>query len=117
MTNFYADTVLILRPTSTTNRAQETVLDYRKLQDPRPWEHVHIRPAAQLEREAADRTLAVSEWLIASEPGRGDVDLLDTDVVQLPTGERARVIGDPARPSDPITNRLHHVEVLVRKAS
>lgn len=117
MTNFYPDTVLVLRPSSVTNRAQETVLDYRNLQAPRPWAHVKVRPAVQTEQPATDRTLAVSEWLIASEPGRGDVDLLATDLVQLPTGERARVIGDPARPTDPVTGKLSHVQVLVRKAS
>lgn len=116
MTDLYADTVLVLRPSSGTNRAGDVVLDYRNLEEPREWSQVHVRPAMQLEREAADRTLTISEWLVSSRPGSGDFDILATDVVQLPTGERARVIGDPARPTDPIRGGLHHIQLLVRKA-
>lgn len=113
---FYNDRVLVLRPVTKTNRANETVLDYNGLEDAPgfPRDLCHVRPTSQTELPAEDRATAMSEWRIATKPGSGDWDVRSGDWVRLPDGTIASVQGDTARPSDPITGRLDHVEVLVR---
>lgn len=113
---FYHDRVFVLRPATKTNRAQETVLDYTGLEDAPgfPRDRAHVRPTSQSELPAEDRATAMSEWRIATEPGSGDWDVRSGDWVRLPDGTIASVQGEAARPSDPITGRLDHVEVLVR---
>ena len=120
MSLFYNDTVRVLRPPTSTNRAGETVLDYANLPAPEDGvarDNVHVRGTAQGEIVAPGQATAVSEWRVATEPGSGDWDVLSTDLVQLPDGQVVRVIGEPARPSDPLGGGLHHVEVLLRKAA
>lgn len=114
--SFYADRVLVLRPTVKTNRANEQVLDYTGLElaPGFPRDLCQVRPTAQSELPAEDRATAVSEWRIATKPGSGDWDVRSGDWVRLPDGRIATVQGEAARPSDPITGTLDHVEVLVR---
>lgn len=114
---FYQDTVHVLRPTATTNRAGETVLNYDGLEDAPgyPRALVHVRPIGQTELPDLDRASAQNEWRLATRPGSGDWDITSTDWLRLPDGTITEVRGDAARPSDPITGRLDHVEVLVRR--
>lgn len=116
---FYHDRVLVLRPGTTTNRAQETVLDYAGLEDAAgyPRDKCHVRPVSQDERPDVDRVAAIEEWTIATEPGSGDWDVRETDWVRLPDGRIAAVRGPAARPTDPVDGSLHHVEVRVRRTA
>lgn len=118
MSLFYNETVRVLRPTTTTNRAQETVLNYAGLESAAgyPRAQVQVRPAAQAENVTDDRAVALSEWLLQTEPGSGDWDVRSTDWVRLPDGTIATVVGDAARPVDPLSGGLHHVQVRVRRA-
>ena len=114
---FYHDEVYVLRPGTKTNRAQETVLDYSGLQDAPgyPRAHVQVRPVQQSELPAEDRNAAVEVWDLATEPGSGDWDVRATDWLRLPDGSIVAVSGPPARPTDPISGALHHVEVRCRQ--
>lgn len=115
---FFNDRVLVLRPPTTTNRAGETIRDYAGLADAPgyPRDLVHVRPVEQADIAAADRDTSVSEWRIATAPGSGDWDIQAGDWVRLPDGTIAAMQGDAAKPSDPLTGRLDHVEVRVRRA-
>jgi hypothetical protein len=119
VTVFHNQAVDVLRPGTRTNRAGETVLEYSKLeqQPGAPWRGVYVRPTSQAERVDEERETAVSGWRIASAPGSPDVDLRSTDWVRLPSGEVCRVVGDVARPADPFTGQLDHVEVFVTRAA
>lgn len=125
MSVFYNHTVLRYRPGTKTNRAGETVLDLAGLaaavRDGSALAvartDVHVRPTSQAEIVAEDRSAEASEWRVASEPGSGDWDIHADDWIRLPDGTLTAVVGDPARPSDPLTGNLHHVEVLVRKVT
>lgn len=119
MSYFYHDRVLVLRPGTKTNRALETVLDYAGLEDAAgyPRDRVHVRPVTQSERPADDRNAGLEEWMLATEPGSGDWDVRDTDWIRLPDGRVAAVLGPPAKPSDPLTGHLDHVEVRVRRVA
>lgn len=122
MSLFYNDAVAVLRPAARANRAGDLVLDYAALlaaalADPalgtsRP--AVQVRPVAQAEKLGDDRASTTSDFRLATEPGSGDWDLRSTDWVRLPNGALCSVIGDVARPSDPMGGGLHHVEALVR---
>lgn len=116
---FYHDRVLVLRPGTKTNRAQETVLDYSGLEAVAgfPRDRVHLREVGQGESPAEDRIAATTEWMIATEPGSGDWDVLESDWLRLPDGQIAAVQGPPARASDPATGLLHHVEVRARRTA
>lgn len=116
---FYHDRVLVLRPGTKTNRAQETVLDYAGLEDAPgyPRDKVQVRPLSQAERPAEDRNASTEVWRLATEPGSGDWDVRATDWIRLPDGRIAAVDGPPARPSDPVSGALHHVEVTVRRVA
>lgn len=113
---FYSQTVDVLRPPMTTNRANEEIPDYRGLADAPgvPRDRAHVRPTSQDELPAEDRETAMSEWRIGTAPGSGDWDIRSGDWVRLPDGTIAAVQGDPARPVDPVSGSVHHVEVLVR---
>lgn len=119
MSIFYHDRVFVLRPSTKTNRANETVLDYSNLRAAPgfPRDLCQVRPTSQDEVEGPDRAAAMSEWRIATEPGSGDWDVRSTDWIRLPDGTICTVQGEPARPSDPVSGELHHIEVLVRKAN
>lgn len=112
---FYQDRVFVLRPSSTTNRAGETVLSYAGLELATgfPRDRVQVRPTSQAELPREDRATAMSEWRLATEPGSGDWDIRSSDWIRLPDGTICEVQGDAARPSDPLTGGLDHVEVLV----
>lgn len=115
MSLFYNQTARILRPAVRTSRSDEQQLDYRGLRDAPgvPWNSIRIRPLQQgLALEDGRRT-DTQTWWIASLPGSGDVDLLATDWLRLPDGEIVAVASAIARPSDPFTGKLHHVEVRV----
>lgn len=116
---FYHDRVLVLRPGTKTNRAQETILDYEGLELAAgyPRDKVQVRPVSQAERPDVDRNAATEEWDLATEPGSGDWDVRETDWLRMPDGRIASVVGPPARPSDPITGGLHHVEVRARRVA
>lgn len=114
---FYQDTVDLLRPGVKVNRAQEQVLDYSGLRDipGTPRSRVQVRPVTQAEVDGQpDRSSAITGWKIATAPESGDWDVRSTDWVRLPDGTVCTVQGRPAKPSDPISGGLHHVEVLVR---
>jgi hypothetical protein len=115
---FYHDTVFVLRPATKTNRAQETVLDYAGLElaDGYPRALVQVRPTSQVEVSQVDRETALSQWRLATEPFSGDWDVVSTDWLRLPDGTIVRVLGDVAKPSDPQSGRLHHVELTVERA-
>ncbi len=114
---FYHDRVLVLRPGTKTNRAQETVLDYDGLELAAgyPRDKVQVRPVDQGELSAEDRTNGVEEWKLATEPGSGDWDVRASDWLRMPDGRIAAVQGPAARPTDPISGALHHVEVRARR--
>lgn len=116
---FFHDRVFVLRPTTTTNRAGETIRDYDGLADAPgfPRDRAQVRPVTQEETAAADRDTSVSEWRIATEPESGDWDVQPGDWVRLPDGTITSVEGEAARPSDPLTGKLHHVEIRVRSAA
>lgn len=116
---FYHDTVHVLRPGTTTNRAQETVLDYVDLENAEgyPRARVHLRPLSQDEKPEEDRNANTEMWALATEPGSGDWDVLPTDWLRLPDGRIAAVDGPAARPSDPQSGRLHHVEIRARRVA
>lgn len=116
---FYADRVHVLRPTAGVNRAQEATLEYAGLELAAgyPRDKVHVRPISQTERPDDDRVAATEEWILATEPGSGDWDVRETDWLRLPDGKIAAVLGPAARPSDPVTHALHHVEVRARRVA
>lgn len=116
---FYHDRVLVLRPGTKTNRAQETVLDYAGLEEAAgyPRDKVQVRPTAQSERPDVDRVAGLELWTLATEPGSGDWDVRETDWLRMPDGRIATVDGPPARPTDPVTGALHHVEVRARRSA
>jgi hypothetical protein len=116
---FYHDRVLVLRPGTKTNRAQETVLDYAGLELAAgyPRDKVQLRPIAQSELNEEDRNAGTEVWALATEPGSGDWDVRDTDWLRLPDGRIAAVSGPPARPSDPVSGLLHHVEIRARRVA
>jgi hypothetical protein len=118
MSLFYNQTVQRLRPTVRTNRSGEQELSYAGLESAEgvDWTGVHVRPTQQLEVLAEDRETAVSQWRIGSEPGRGDFDLLSTDWVRLPDGIVCSVVGEVARPSNPLNGSIDHLEVNVQRA-
>lgn len=119
MTLFFADRVHVLRPTVTRNRAGEEVRNYTNLADAPgyPRDRVQIRPLRQEEISGGDRDTSVSEWRLSTEPGSGDWDVLSGDWLRLPDGTIATVEGDAAKPSDPLTGKLDHVEILVRRSA
>jgi hypothetical protein len=116
---FYQASIAVLRPTTKTNRAEETTLDYSGLAGANGVirKHVQIRPLSQSEKPDVDRIAGTEIWAIATKPGTGDWDVLPTDWLRLPDGRIAAVEGPPARPSDPQTGKLHHVEVRARRAA
>lgn len=116
---FYNDRVYVLRPGTSTNRAQETTLDYSGLELAAgyPRDKVHVRPVSQTERPDVDRVAAAEEWMLATEPGSGDWDVRETDWLRMPDGRIAAVQGPAARPSDPVSGGLHHVEVRARRVA
>lgn len=116
---FYHDRVLVLRPGVRENRARETVLDYEGLELAAgyPRDKVQIRPTSQSELSAEDRTAGVEEWTLATEPGSGDWDVTKNDWLRLPDGRIVAVHAPPARPSDPMTGLLHHVEIRARRVA
>lgn len=118
MSAFFHDTVHVLRPPTKTNRAQETELDYAGLESAAgyPRALVQVRVGDRAEVSQVDRETAVTQWRISTEPGSGDWDVRSTDWIRLPDGTVVRVLGDVAKPSDPITGGLHHVEVLTERA-
>lgn len=115
---FYQDTVFVLRPPSKVNRAQETVFDYAGLADAEgfPRARVQVRPTSQIEVSEPDRETAVSQWRLGTEPFSGDWDVRPSDWLRLPDGTIVQVLGDVAKPSDPTSGRLHHVELTVERA-
>lgn len=115
MSLFYNQTAHVLRPPMVASRAGELEPDYTNLEAApgRPWTRLRVRPLQQGLAVDDDRRSDVAAWMIASEPGAGDVDLLPTDWLRLPSGEIVTVAGAIARPSDPFTGKLHHVEVRV----
>lgn len=115
---YYIQTVEILRPKPRESRSGETTLDYEGLADAAgdPWPNVYVRPASQAEAVGPDRETALSSWRIASRPGDAIPAVESTDWIRLPTGEVTRVVGEIARPADPIiAGRTHHVELTVRE--
>lgn len=115
MSLFYNQTVQILRPPVRRSRSAEERPDYAGLEQApgTDWVNVRVRPLQQGLDVDDDRRVDTAAWWIASEPGSGDVDLLPTDWLRLPGGEITAVAGAIARPSDPFTGELHHVEVRV----
>lgn len=113
---FYQDRVFVLRPGTFVNRAGDAELAYAGLElaPGFPRDLCQVRPTSQAELPAEDRATAMSEWRIATKPGSGDWDIRSGDWVRLPDGTITDVQGDPARPTDPVSGRLDHVEVLVR---
>lgn len=116
---FYHDRVLVLRPGTKTNRAQETVLDYDGLELAAgyPRDKVQVRPVSQTELVADGSPVGAEEWKLATEPGSGDWDVRDTDWLRMPDGRIAAVVGPPARPADPVSGALHHVEIRARRVA
>lgn len=123
---FYNDTVKVHRPGTRDNRAGDTVPALDELlaalaagtAEGTPRAEVHVRTTnASTDVVADDRDLTLAWWRVASRPGSGDWDLLPGDLLELPDGAIASVVGIPARPSDPIGGGLHHVEVLVRQVA
>lgn len=120
MTNlFFQERVHVLRPAVTQNRAGEDVRNYTDLagQPGYPRDRVQVRPLRQEEIAGGDRDTSVSEWRLSTEPGSGDWDVAAGDWIRLPDGTIATVEGDAAKPKDPLTGKLHHVEILVRRAA
>lgn len=125
MSLFYNDAVTRFRAPTKANRAGETVPDYAALAAAleagtavgATRANVHVRPTSQDEIVAEDRNAQASEWRVASAPGSGDWDVAADDWLKLPDGTIVSVVGDPARPSNPIGGGLHHVVVLVRKVT
>jgi|GEM_PF-5253813 len=115
---FYNDTVEVLRPPTTTNRAGEATLDHAglRLAAGVAREGVQVRAVAQAEVVGEDRETAISEWLLQTEPGSADWDIQSTDWVRLPDNTIATVIGDPARTTNPISHGFSHLQVRVRRA-
>lgn len=120
---FYQDTVNVYRPGSRENRAGDQVPATDVLLAEiaagiavgAPRDQVQVRTTnASTDVVAEDRDLTVAWWKLATRPGSGDWDIRAGDLVALPDGTVASVVGIPARPSDPIGGALHHVEVLVR---
>ena len=116
---FYHDRVLVLRPGTKTNRAEETVLDYTGLDLAAgyPRDRVQVRPLSQDEKSEEDRNAGTEVFALATEPGSGDWDVQATDWIRLPDGRIAAVDGPAARPSDPVSGALHHVEVRARRVA
>lgn len=122
---FYHERVLVLRPGTKVNRAQETVLDYTGLELAAgyPRDKVEVRPTKQDEvsdgapGSPSTFVAGAEEFTIATEPGSGDWDVRDTDWLRMPDGRIAAVVGPPARGLDPVSGLLHHVEIRVRRVA
>lgn len=116
---FYHDRVLVLRPGTKTNRAGETVPDYTGLELAAgyPRDKVQIRPIEQSELNEDDRNAGSEVFALATEPGSGDWDVRATDWLRFPDGSIVAVHGPAARPSDPISGALHHVEIRARRVA
>lgn len=118
---FYRDSVVIVRPPTRTLRAGDEVPDLRAaaLLTGTSWAGVQVRPIIQTERIDSDRDVKRAQWRIASKPGSPDVDLQAGDLIRLRSGEVTAVLGDPARPVNPLTRppRLDHVEVTVQEVT
>lgn len=114
---FYNQAVRILRPTPGTSRSGEATLNYAGLAEAEGelWENVQVRPTSQTEAVGPDRETALSSWRIASRPGDPLPAVESTDWIRLPTGEVTRVVGEIARPADPLTGETHHAELTVRE--
>lgn len=122
MTLFFHDTVDVLRPATRETRSQETELDYTALAEAtepplcRPWAGVQVRPVSQALTVAVDRDTRISEWFIATDHGAADFDVLPTDWIRLADGTVCTIVGDVARPSDPLRGGLDHINMRVRRA-
>lgn len=116
---FFQDRVFVLRPPIVRNRAGEEVRNYAGLESAPgyPRDLVHCRPVDQADIAAADRDTSVSEWRIATAPGSGDWDVVAGDWIRLPDGTITVLQGDAAKPTDPLTGALDHVEIRVRRAA
>lgn len=127
MSVFFHDTVYRLRPATKTARSGEAgVPDYSTLaaapidgSDARvlKWEGVQVRPISQAEQDLEDRNTAVSQWYIATASGADDFDIQAGDWIRLPDGDITVLIGDPARPSDPVSGGLDHIQCHVQRAA
>lgn len=127
MTVFFHDTVYRLRPASKTSRSGETgVADYSTLaaapidgSDARvlEWANVQVRPESQAETDTEDRSTSVSQWFIATASGAPDFDVKAGDWIRLPDGSITVLIGDPARPSDPVSGGLDHIQIRVQRSA
>jgi hypothetical protein len=116
---FYNDEVALLKPPMRANRAGEQRPDYTGLADAEgvPWRAVQVRPLSQAELPGEDRETALSSWRIASRPGTPVPDVDNIDWIRLPDGTVTQVVGDIARPSDPVRGGTHHVELTVERAN
>jgi hypothetical protein len=116
---FYNDTVHVLRPGTTTNRAQETVLNYAGLEEAAgyPRALVQIRPVTSDELSDVDRVAGVEEWLLQTKPGSGDWDVRATDWIRLPDGRIVTVHGPALRPTRPEDGKLDHVQIRARRVA
>jgi hypothetical protein len=127
VTVFFHDTVYRLRPASKTSRSGETgVPDYSTLaaapidgSDARvlKWSNVQVRPESQAETDTEDRSTSVSQWFIATASGAPDFDVKAGDWIRLADGSITVLIGDPARPSDPVNGGLDHIQIRVQRTA
>jgi hypothetical protein len=119
---FHRSTVHLLAPVYTPDRSGTPVYDdaATRARAGVAWHQVQVRPTSQTERATTDRETGISEWRIASRAGTKQADMpeLGADwLVRLPDGAIASVIGEPSRPLAPGSDRVHHVELLVRRAA
>lgn len=108
----FGATVTIVRPGVKTTRAGSPVADWANATRT-TLARVSMQPGQQTETRNTDRDVAISTWRLFTRPGY-DADILATDHIEW-AGMTFEVEGDVARWPDPRSNRVHHVEVELRR--
>ncbi len=113
---FHNDTVDVLRPEVTEDRAGTKRLSYVGLRG-KPGvarAGVQVRPVTSTEDVDDEGITVVTGWQIATRPRSGDWDVRAGDWLRLPDGTIVAVEGDPAKPT--LFGRIHHVRVTATRA-
>lgn len=112
----FLQSVMVVRPGSTTDRGGNAVPDWSEGAVTRmSVSPVSVQPSVQTEQVDDDRTEVVTGWRVLSAPGvDGDVragDRIEWD------GRTFDVDGEVARWPDPLGDGVHHIEFAMRRST
>ncbi|MEV5369008.1 hypothetical protein AB0N12_06545 [Streptomyces albogriseolus] len=111
MSVLYEQSVVIVRPATTTDRYGNSRPDYGAAAQRIPVDQVNVQPSGGSTEDTDDRQITVTGWLLISAPGTMP-DLRDTDRVEF-DGQVLEVTGKVGR--WPTPTAVRHIEAQLKE--